>query len=46
MNNEKKNVHRLASSNMTVIDYVEKQSDGEMLVMVVISYGEGTARNI
>jgi hypothetical protein len=31
---------------MTVIDYVEKQSDGEMLVMFVTSDGEGTARNI
>jgi hypothetical protein len=40
------NVYRLASSNMTVIDYLEKQSDGEMLVTFVTSDGEGTARNI
>jgi hypothetical protein len=39
-------MYGLASSNMTVIDYVEKQSGGEMLVMFVTSYGEGTARNI
>jgi hypothetical protein len=38
-------VHRLTSSNMTVREYVEKQSDNEMLVMFLTSDVEGTARN-
>ena len=39
INNEKMNVHTLASSNMTIREYVEKHSDSEMLVMFVTSDG-------
>ena len=39
-------MHRLASSNMTLREYVERQSDSEMLVIFVTSDGEGAATNI
>jgi hypothetical protein len=46
INNAIMKVHRLTSSNMAVREYVEKQSDNEMLVMFLTSDVEGTARKI